>query len=190
VCHHAGPLTHLDGESRNQSTVDPARPGHRQPPWGGTEMVPVFAVVSLDGGGPLLCPSDLAGGYPAALTVASRQPNPGPPRSSPRPRSGAGAHRVRPISARFGVGYILRGARTQVPPALLSIPLPGANHLAALARRRRPHRLCRAAHRRVLGRTPRPARRSPHRPRSAGPTKGRHPRERIDPVEHLFQIRS
>jgi hypothetical protein len=30
-------------------------------------MVPVFAVVSLDGGGAPLYPSDLANGYPAAL---------------------------------------------------------------------------------------------------------------------------
>lgn len=45
-----------------------------------------------------------------------------------------GAHRIRPISARFGVGHILRGVRTQVPLVLLSVPLPGAHHLAVLTR--------------------------------------------------------
>lgn len=38
----------------------------------------------------------------------------------------------RRISARFGVGDILRGVRTQVPLVLLSIPLPGVRHLAVL----------------------------------------------------------
>jgi len=55
---------------------------------------------SLDEGGAQLYPCGIATATPQHFTVASRQTSTWPPRSSPTsPRSGA--HRTRPISARF-----------------------------------------------------------------------------------------
>jgi hypothetical protein len=76
-------------------------------------------------------------GYPAALHRGLPTAEPRTAQEFPTPSTSServGAHRIRPISARFGVGDILRGVRTQVPLVLLSIPLPGAHHLAVLAR--------------------------------------------------------
>jgi hypothetical protein len=79
---------------------------------------------SLVGGGALLCPSGIATATPQHFTMASRQSNVEPPRSSPTVRDRGRAPRpahIRQVRA----GHILRDVNTQVPLVLLSVPLAG-----------------------------------------------------------------
>ena len=87
----------------DRPTVDPARPStleaRRQ---ARTGTVPVFTADSLDEGGAQLCPCGIATATPQHFTVASRTDIHKPAREFPAPiATGTGAHRTRPISARF-----------------------------------------------------------------------------------------
>ena len=110
----AAALPHVHGLSPARSTTaapprpDPigrrwTQPHHRAgcAEQGEDRTVPVFTVDSLDEGGAQLCPCGIATATPQHFTVASRPTSTCPPRSSPPEPSGAGAHRTRPISARF-----------------------------------------------------------------------------------------
>jgi len=69
---------------------------------------------------------------PVASPRLPRSTSPWPPGSRTQDHPGVppnptveGAHHTRPASARFRVGYISRGVRTQVPLVLLSVALTG-----------------------------------------------------------------
>ena len=110
----------------DRSTVDPARPSCWPPAIGQDRDGSRVHCDSLDEGGAQLCPCGLATATPQHFTVASRADHPMTARKFPaRSATGTGAHRSRPISARFEPVYLSRDLITPVPLVLLSITLAG-----------------------------------------------------------------
>src|SRR3954470_4708598 len=95
-----------------------SEPSPRHPlavsPSGGTRTVPVFTAVRSMKEEPRYAP--------AASPRLPRSTSPWPPDERTQTHPGVppglpagGAHRIRPISARFGVGHVLRDVITRVP---------------------------------------------------------------------------
>ena len=80
---------------------------------------------SLDEGGAQLYPCGLATITPQHITVASRTATHMTARKFPARSTGTGAHRARPLSARFEPVYLSRDVVTPVPRVLLFITLAG-----------------------------------------------------------------